>query len=87
MIFVRNEQDVSVALKLAAEFKLDLAVKGGGHSHWDASSTDGGVVIDLSKMNEVVVDQKKKLARVQGGALWRDVDEALARHGLAAVGG
>lgn len=38
-------------------------------------------------MNKVTVDPEAMTATVQGGAVWRDVDEALAEHGLAAVGG
>jgi len=38
-------------------------------------------------MRGVSVDPEKKTATVQGGALWEDVDLALAKHGLATVGG
>ncbi|KAF8688114.1 oxygen-dependent FAD-linked oxidoreductase family, partial [Rhizoctonia solani] len=68
--------------------KLDLAVKGGGHAPSGASSSEGGLVIDLNpKMNNVRVDPEAKLAYVQGGALWADVDNATFPHGLASVSG
>ncbi|KAK5173813.1 uncharacterized protein LTR77_002494 [Saxophila tyrrhenica] len=83
-----SAQDVAIAVKYAAENGLDLAVKGGGHSTAGASSTDGGILIDLqSKMRKVTVDTEKNLLHVQGGALWSDVDEAAWNHGLATVGG
>lgn len=87
VLLSESEADISSAIKLATEFQLDVAVRGGGHSHWDASSSDGGLVIDLSKMNKVTVDVGTKTAVVQGGALWHHVDEALGKHSLAAVGG
>lgn len=80
-------EDVRTALLWAQEHNIDLAVKGGGHSVAGTSSSDGGLVIDLSRMNKVTVDTEKKTLTVQGGAVWKDVDEAGAEHGLAAVGG
>ena len=61
---------------------------GGGHNPSGASSTNGGIVIDLSKyLNKVTVDQESKIAHVGGGALWQDVDAATCPFGLATVGG
>ncbi|CCO31105.1 FAD-linked oxidoreductase DDB_G0289697 [Rhizoctonia solani AG-1 IB] len=66
-----------------AQPKLDLAIKGGGHAPSGASSSEGGVVIDLNpKMHHVRVDPNTKLAYIQGGALWEDVDEATFPHGM-----
>lgn len=79
--------DVSTALSWAQENTIDVAVKGGGHSTAGTSSSDGGLVIDLSQMNQVTVDVSHKYITAQGGATWKEVDEAGAAHGLAAVGG
>lgn len=80
--------DISQAVRFAAERNLDLAVRGGGHSVAGTSSSDGGLVVDLSRrMRSVTVDQAKKTITAQGGALWSDVDTAAASHGLATVGG
>ncbi|CAE6373309.1 unnamed protein product [Rhizoctonia solani] len=66
----------------AAQKRLHVAVKGGGHTPSGASSSDGGLVIDLQpKMAGVRVDPAEKLAYVGGGALWQDVDEATTPHG------
>ncbi|KAG8700072.1 hypothetical protein FRC08_004938 [Ceratobasidium sp. 394] len=68
--------------------KLDFAVKGGGHSPSGASSSDGGVVIDLQpNMHGVRIDPDAKLAYVKGGSIWSEVDEASIKHGLASVAG
>ncbi|CAE6532891.1 unnamed protein product, partial [Rhizoctonia solani] len=68
--------------------RLHVAIKGGGHNAAGASSSDGGIVIDLEPhMRQVRVDPKAKLAYVQGGSLWRDVDQATFPHGLASVSG
>jgi FAD/FMN-containing dehydrogenase len=67
---------------------IKLIEPGGGHNPSGASSTDGGMVIDLSKyLNKVTVDQQARIAHVGGGALWSDVDAATCPFGLATVGG
>lgn len=38
-------------------------------------------------MREVTVDADNKTVTAQGGCRWEDVDAALAKYGLAAVGG
>ncbi|KDQ10994.1 hypothetical protein BOTBODRAFT_136285 [Botryobasidium botryosum FD-172 SS1] len=88
VVFPTDAEDVSKAILFAKAHNLELAIRGGGHSSAGASSTDGGLVIDLAKhMNGVRVDAEKRLAYVQGGALWAAVDEAAIKHGLATVGG
>ncbi|QRV77386.1 FAD-binding domain protein [Ceratobasidium sp. AG-Ba] len=68
--------------------KLHLAVKGGGHTPSGASSSDGGLVVDLQpNMNKIKVDPEAKVAYVSGGCLWGDVDSATVTHGLASVSG
>ncbi|KAG8737846.1 hypothetical protein FRC10_007599 [Ceratobasidium sp. 414] len=67
----------------ASRQKIDFAVKGGGHSASGASSSDGGLVIDIEvKMHDVRVDPSAKLAYVGGGSLWGHVDEAADKHGM-----
>lgn len=86
--FVRDSEDVSLALGFARSSKLPVAIRGGGHSSSGASSSEGGLVIDLSRhLNRVNVDVERKLAYVGGGALWADVDKATIVHGLATVAG
>ncbi|KAJ5179084.1 FAD linked oxidase N-terminal [Penicillium capsulatum] len=79
--------DIRTALLWAQEHEIDLAVKGGGHSAAGTSSSEGGLVIDLSRMNQVTVDLAQKTITAQGGSTWKEVDEAGAAHGLATVGG
>ena len=82
-----SAKEVSITVEYATDHGLDLAVKGGGHSTAGASSTKGGLLIDLGRMRNVDVDVEKKQLHVQGGCLWSDVDDAAWKHGLATVGG
>jgi FAD/FMN-containing dehydrogenase len=79
--------DVVEAVTFARSNGIEVTVRGGGHSVAGLSSSDGGMLIDLALMNGVLVDAEARLARVQGGALWGDVDAETQLHGLAAPGG
>jgi FAD/FMN-containing dehydrogenase len=82
-----DASQVSTIVKFAAAEKLDLAVRGGGHSTAGSSSTNGGVLIDLRGIRHAVVDPASKTVKVGGGANWGEVDAALAKYDLATVGG
>jgi hypothetical protein len=79
--------DVVDAIRFARQRNLLVAVRGGGHSVAGHSSCDNGVVIDLTRMRGVDVDPELRVARVQGGALWRDVDRETQAFRLVVPGG
>jgi len=79
--------DVVAALAWAREQGLDVAVRGGGHSAPGFGTTDGGLVIDLSPLNDVQVDPDGRTARVGGGCTWGQFNEAAHEFGLATTGG
>ena len=79
--------DVITAVKFGREQKLLLAIRGGGHNACGLGVCDDGLVIDLSRMNYVRVDPRKKTVLAGGGALWRDVDHATHAFGLAVPSG
>jgi FAD/FMN-containing dehydrogenase len=79
--------DVAAAVRFARGHDLEIAVRGGGHNVAGTAVCDGGIVIDLSPMRAVWVDPADRTARVQGGALWGDVDHHTQAYGLATTGG
>ncbi len=79
--------DVATAVRFGAEQGLELAVRGGAHSTAGAGVVDDGLMIDLSRLNDVTVDPMAKRVRVGGGALLRDMDAATQAHGLAVPSG
>ena len=79
--------DVVAAVNFARTHGLLVAVRGGGHSIAGLSAIDGGMLIDLAPMRGVPVDPAQRLARVQGGAVWADVDHETQTFGLATPGG
>jgi FAD/FMN-containing dehydrogenase len=65
---------------------LAVTVCGGGHAAGGFALADGALAIDLTRMSAVYVDPAKRMARVQGGATWRELDAATQAHGLAVTG-
>jgi hypothetical protein len=80
-------EDVVVALKLARETGLPIAVRSGGHSFPGSSVCDGGVVIDLGLMKGIRVDPDERTARAQAGVLLGELDGETHAHGMAAPAG
>ena len=66
---------------------MPIAVRGGGHGVAGHAVADGAVVVDLRHMRAVSVDPAARRARVQGGAVWEDVDRATMPHDLCVTGG
>ena len=79
--------DVAVAFQFARAHGLEVAVRGGGHNPAGHCVVDGGLVIDLSPMRTVDVDEDRGSARAAGGATWLDFDTATQAFGLACPGG
>ncbi|MBU2678524.1 MAG: FAD-binding oxidoreductase [Gammaproteobacteria bacterium] len=82
-----SSADVSNAVAFARDNQLLTAVRGGGHSWPGKSVCDGGLMIDLSPLNNVTVDTERQRAHAQGGALLYTLDTETLKHGLVTVAG
>ena len=80
-------EDVGAAIRFARDQGLIVSVRGGGHQVAGHAVCEGGVMIDLRAMRGVFVDPTAGTARVEGGALWADVDRQTQLFGLAVPNG
>jgi FAD/FMN-containing dehydrogenase len=83
----RSVEDVANAVTFASERSLLVSVKCGGHSLPGKSTSDGGMMIDLSQMHAVDVDTGAMTARADGGSLLGHLDDATMPHKLLTTTG
>ncbi len=79
--------DVVAVVAFARENGLRIAPQGTGHGASALGDLDGTILLRTSRMRGVEIDPEARIARVEAGALWIDVVEAAAEHGLAALAG
>ena len=80
-------QDVVNAVNFARERDLLISVKCGGHSFPGKSTSDGGMMIDLSQMHAVDVNVEGMSMRADGGSLLGHIDEAASAHNMMTTTG
>ncbi len=85
--FCTGAEDVAAALDFAQRRALPVAVRGGGHNIAGCSVCDDGLVIDLSRMQAIVVDPARRVARAEAGLTLGGFDAATQRIGLATTMG
>ena len=83
IVRVANAADVSRVVSLARETGLELAVRSGGHSGAGHSTSDGGIVLNLSDMKEIDIDAEGRTAWAQAGLTAGEYAAAAGAHGLA----
>jgi FAD/FMN-containing dehydrogenase len=79
--------DVVAVVNLARDQDLPLSIYGGGHGLTGSAVIDAGICLDLRDLRSIHVDADARLARVEGGATWGEVDAATQSFGLAVTGG
>ncbi|MBW0255665.1 LLM class flavin-dependent oxidoreductase [Cellulomonas sp. PS-H5] len=80
--------EVVEALAYARAQDVPLAIRSGGHGISGRSTNEGGVVLDLSRMNAIeVLDVATRRVRIQPGARWGEVAAALHPYGWALTSG
>jgi FAD/FMN-containing dehydrogenase len=78
-------QDVIASVEFSRDNNILLCIRGGGHNIAGLASAEGGLMLDMSLMRGVWVDEQKKVAHAQAGCQLGDVDRETQLHGLAAV--
>lgn len=80
-------QDVRAALRVAREQGWEVTARCGGRGIGGHSTIEGGLLLDLSLMNDVFVDPQRRTARVGPGATQGDVLIETVPYGLAPITG
>jgi FAD/FMN-containing dehydrogenase len=83
IIRVADAGDVSRLVKLADEHGFELAIRSGGHSVAGHSTTESGIVLDLSGMKDLQINFEEQTAWAETGLTAGEFTNALGKHGLA----
>lgn len=79
---------MSKIIKIVKYFKLKFAIRSGGHSPNPGSSSIGstGVLVDLQRMNQIVLSSDKTVASLGAGGRWGEVIKTLDSQGATVIG-
>jgi FAD/FMN-containing dehydrogenase len=83
IVRAKSEQDVINAIKYAAKNKLKVTTRSGGHNAPGAALRDGGVIIDVSLLNDIEIDIKNRIASIGGGVKSASLVTAARDEGLS----
>lgn len=83
ILVCKNADDVVAGIDFARENKLKVAIKSGGHSGAGLALVNDGLVIDLSEMNDILIDPENRTAKIGAGSMLSQVDKATHEYGLA----
>ena len=83
----RGVADVMNAVRFAGSHDLIVSIRGGGHNVAGNAVCDGGLMIDCAEMKSVHVDPLARVARVEPGVTWGELNHETQAFGLATTGG
>ncbi|KAK3935425.1 FAD linked oxidase [Diplogelasinospora grovesii] len=84
-----SASDVSKILTVIEQFQTPSAVRSGGHSPnpgW-SSISQLGILIDLSRLNQIIVSSDRQTVTVGPGQRWGNVYTTLDAYGVTVIGG
>ncbi len=82
IVRVADAGDVSRLVAVAREAGIELAIRSGGHSNAGHSTTEGGIVLDLSAMKDLQINVQDKTAWAEAGLTAGEYVTQTAAHGL-----
>jgi FAD/FMN-containing dehydrogenase len=85
VLMAAGVEDIIAAVQFAGATNIGIGVMATGHGV--AMPCDGGLLINTSGLRGVQVDPVAQTAKVEAGALWKDVVPAAQAHGLAGLVG
>jgi FAD/FMN-containing dehydrogenase len=82
IVVAGSHDDVPKAVALAREEGLSIGIRSGGHNWVGNALRDAGLLLDLSKLKGLEIDQEARTATIEPGVRVRDLEQALTPLGL-----
>jgi FAD/FMN-containing dehydrogenase len=82
IVLAEDVDDVVAAVRLARDRGWRIGVRSGGHSWSSNAIRDGGLLLDVSRLNDFAIDVANRTASVGPGVRGSDLQPALNDRGL-----
>ncbi|KAI0412610.1 FAD-binding domain-containing protein [Xylaria grammica] len=83
ILMPQTTTEVATAIKALVNAHQKFAVRSGGSNFWPSNNIDGGVTIDLGRMNSIEYDPGTETVKLGAGVVAGQIYESLAKHGRA----
>jgi len=83
IVVCETEQDVVASVKLAKAQKWSVAVKNGGHHLAGFAVAEGSLVVDITNMKSIQVNENLKTVEVAAGVKSGELNNETQKYGLA----
>jgi FAD/FMN-containing dehydrogenase len=87
IVAAESADDVVQAIRYASAHGMRIAPQGTGHGAGPLEPLDRAILLRTTRMRKVGIDLATRTARADAGALWQDVIDPAAKHGLAGLAG
>ncbi|MDX6564333.1 MAG: hypothetical protein QOD65_4147, partial [Gaiellales bacterium] len=87
IVVAANSADVQEAVRFATANGLRVAPQGTGHGVASLGDLSDALLLRMHELRRVEIDVEAQQARVGAGAIWEDVVNPAAEHGLAVLHG
>ncbi|RDH76598.1 FAD-binding oxidoreductase [Mycolicibacterium moriokaense] len=82
IVQAEDAEDVVAAMRYAAQHDYQVGVRSGGHSWAGSHLRDGGMLLDVSRLDDCVVESERMMAVVGPGKVGSDLAKELDGQGL-----
>lgn len=87
IVYCQNRCDISNAVIWSRAYNVPLRIRSGGHNYEGYSNGNCTLVIDVSEMNEISLDESRNILHVQSGATNGQIYQFISSRGYPFPGG
>lgn len=87
ILYCTSREDVVSALRFCIMKNIDFRIRSGGHNYEGYSIGNNIIVIDVSRMKKITINESNNIVKVQSGVQNTDIYEYLGSRGYPFPGG
>ena len=87
IIYCYNKEDIINSIKWARDNFVPIRIRSGAHNYEGYSTGNDVAIIDISNMNDIDIDEKNNIVKIQGGVRNRELYEFLGKRNYPFPGG